>query len=552
MQLPGVSVNRAIVGLSLCLLGPATTLFAAANLYITKTGPGGVRPGEQLTYTIQVGNAGPDAVRDGVVTDAGPPGLTLVSVAGDCKGLPCDLGSIAFGDTRTLTATYLVPPGYAGANPIVNTASVSSSVPDDFPSDNTASASTALTEVRGFYTLPPCRVADTRGAVGVPIGGPALAAGEQRPIDVRERCGLPGNAVGVSYNITITGPTSAGNLRLYPQGPPSLSSVINYVSGQTRANNGIVQIPASGVIVAQCDQASGSVHLILDVNGYFTSTDEVPTPKGKNVRIRPAPEVEVTFDEVTTGGSTSARVIEFLDDRGIRPPDKDLRDFFPAGSPERALLPSVIIPSFVRALPKGGPNGPPIFVLAIIDTDAAFARTAEFHGLESFRLGWDPPCVNTTDPTLEPRTFYAREAPKNEPFLVEELPYENPVFVDTSSGCGSNKASGWNFSLYLTGRDARTPRDVAFFMLTSLDEVLSTFGNFITDAVVAGNLVAEVQAALRDLDINPPAARASMDDFIVIVDTNPAAFDNSIRNLSGELVARAQSARYMIGKIPPP
>ncbi|HSD28043.1 MAG TPA: hypothetical protein VLL75_12120, partial [Vicinamibacteria bacterium] len=312
-------------------------------------------------------------------------------------------------------------------------------------------------------------------------------------------------------------------------------------------------LPASGAIVAQCDQASGNVHFILDVNGYFTSTDKVPTPKGKNVRIRPAPEVEITFDDVTTGGSTSARVIEFLDDRGItRAADKDLRDFFPAGSPERALLPSVIIPSFVQGLPKGGPNGPPTFVLAIIDTDAAFARTAEFHGFEDFRLGWDPPCLDTVDPTREPRTFYAREAPKSEPFLVEELPYENPVFVDISSGCGSNKGTGWNFSLYLTGRDARAPRDVAFFMLTSLDQVLSTLGNLITDAVVASNLLAEVQNALRDLDINPPAARASMDAFIGIVDGNPAAFDNSTRNISGELVARAQAARYMIGKIPPP
>jgi hypothetical protein len=81
--------------------------------------------------------------------------------------------------------------------------------------------------------------------------------------------------------------------------------------------------------------------------------------------------------------------------------------------------------------------------LSLIDTTAAFSRTAEFHGFEDFRLGWDPPCVNSTDATQEPRTFYAREATKGEPVLVEEISFGNqPVFVDISSGCGSNEGSG--------------------------------------------------------------------------------------------------------------
>jgi streptogramin lyase len=268
------------------------------------------------------------------------------------------------------------------------------------------------------------------------------------------------------------------------------------------------------------------------------------------VRVRPAPEVEITFDSVTTGGSTSARVIEFLDDR-VTPVDKDLRDFFPAGSPERALLPSVIIPSHVRALGKGGPGGPPTFVLAIVDTDAVFSRTAEFHGLEEFRLGWHPPCVVNADPTQEPRTFYAREPAKNEPDLVEESPYEGPVFVDISSGCGSNKGSGWNFSLYLTGRDARPPLEVARFMLQRMQDALSSLGLFITNPTVAGQLLAEVQAALASLDAAPASALVNVSNWIALVDGNPAAFDNAIRNVSGELVGRGQSARYMIGKLLP-
>jgi len=49
--------------------------------------------------------------------------------------------------------------------------------------------------------------------------------------------------------------------------PPS--STINYRSGETQANDAIVALgQGSGVSVA-CGQASGTVHVILDVNGYF-------------------------------------------------------------------------------------------------------------------------------------------------------------------------------------------------------------------------------------------------------------------------------------------
>ena len=45
-------------------------------------------------------------------------------------------------------------------------------------------------------------------------------------------------------------------------------STINWVAGQTRANNAVAVLSPT-VLAVQCDQASGSVHLILDVNGYF-------------------------------------------------------------------------------------------------------------------------------------------------------------------------------------------------------------------------------------------------------------------------------------------
>ena len=122
-----------------------------------------------------------------------------------------------------------------------------------------------------FYTLSPCRIVDTRGAAG-PLGGPALSGGGlQRSFLLAQQCGVPSTAKAVSVNVTITSPSTPGNLRLFPQGVAApLVSTINFSPGQTRANNAVVQVgggPTAGITVQ--NDGAGSVHLIVDVNGYF-------------------------------------------------------------------------------------------------------------------------------------------------------------------------------------------------------------------------------------------------------------------------------------------
>ena len=122
---------------------------------------------------------------------------------------------------------------------------------------------------RDFYTLTPCRVLDTRNAVG-PLGGPALVALADRTFLMAGTCGIPADAKAVSLNLAVTGPTVAGNLRLHPGGTAvPLVSSINFTAGQTRSNNAVVPLSALGELAAYLDQVSGTAHLILDVNGYF-------------------------------------------------------------------------------------------------------------------------------------------------------------------------------------------------------------------------------------------------------------------------------------------
>jgi hypothetical protein len=119
-----------------------------------------------------------------------------------------------------------------------------------------------------FYTVTPCRLADTRNPDG-PFGGPALVAGEARAYALTGRCGVPSTAKALSLNVTVTQTAAAGNLVLFPGGQAEpLTSAISFGVGDTRANNSVMALGgATGVL--QVKAAAGPVHFILDVTGYF-------------------------------------------------------------------------------------------------------------------------------------------------------------------------------------------------------------------------------------------------------------------------------------------
>jgi hypothetical protein len=149
----------------------------------------------------------------------------------------------------------------------VNVATASTTTPDGDLSNNTAFAQVTLPSA--FYTVAPCRLADTREPTG-PFGGPALAAGDARAFTVTGSCGVPDGAKSAAFNLTVVGPTGAGFVRLAPVGAITPeTSTLNFGPGQTRANSAIVSLGATGQITAAVGMASGQAHLILDVVGYF-------------------------------------------------------------------------------------------------------------------------------------------------------------------------------------------------------------------------------------------------------------------------------------------
>ncbi len=127
-------------------------------------------------------------------------------------------------------------------------------------------AATRLDAADSFYTVTPCRIVDTR----TPANAPALAGGTARNFTVAGVCGTSPTARAVSVNITVTGGTGNGHLRLFPKGHPLPgTSAVNYGAGQTRANNSLVAVGNDGALSVYAGQVSGTVHFILDINGYF-------------------------------------------------------------------------------------------------------------------------------------------------------------------------------------------------------------------------------------------------------------------------------------------
>src|SRR5262249_17132224 len=119
-----------------------------------------------------------------------------------------------------------------------------------------------------YFAVVPCRLLDTR-QTGLQ-GGPALAGGTVRDFLVTGICGIPLTAKALAINATVTQASSPGSISLFASSeaePPG--ATIYYGAGKTRANNAIVAPNGSGTLTVKCNQASGDVHFILDVNGYF-------------------------------------------------------------------------------------------------------------------------------------------------------------------------------------------------------------------------------------------------------------------------------------------
>jgi hypothetical protein len=133
-----------------------------------------------------------------------------------------------------------------------------------------------------IYTpVPPCRVADTRGAPGG-----IIVAGTARPFRVygnpTEMSAQGGNPAGCApprplpeepsaavINVTSTGQSGQGHLRLFPFGEPTPTvSILNYLAGRNVANEAVTTTCVLCGNDIEVFSGVSSSHVVLDVSGY--------------------------------------------------------------------------------------------------------------------------------------------------------------------------------------------------------------------------------------------------------------------------------------------
>ncbi len=263
-----------------CSWSPSTGLSNASSCSPTAS------PAATTTYTLTVTDASgcPSTNGPTVTVTINPPPATPVITASSTAN-PGDTGLIAsvanhVGSTYAWSITNGTITLGNGTNQITFTAGVAGTLTLQVVETNSngcASVTGSTTVQVGsggsagalFYTLMPCRVVDTRNIAG-PYGGPSLSADSTRTFVLAGQCGIPSDAKAVSLNVTVVAPTSGGTLKLNPAGvSPSVATAINFNALQTRANNALAFLGATGAVSVEDDQTSGTTNLLIDANGYF-------------------------------------------------------------------------------------------------------------------------------------------------------------------------------------------------------------------------------------------------------------------------------------------
>ena len=177
------------------------------------------------------------------------------------------------------------------------------------------SAPAAASATSTYQSLPaPGRVLDTRSGAstidGTSAGVGAVRPGETLQLRIGGRAGVPADAVSVVLNVTVTEPLAPGYVTVHACGTdrPNASN-LNYVTGQTVANFVVARLGSDAGV---CLYSFATTHLIVDVAGYFTSSDAL-SPLDAPGRLLDSRPGAGTIDGVSAGtglvsGATEVRL----------------------------------------------------------------------------------------------------------------------------------------------------------------------------------------------------------------------------------------------------
>jgi len=243
----------------------------SSDVFVTMSGPASANPGNNVTYSVTLGNGGPDAAPNATLNVTLPAGGTFVSEA-QSAGTPfppcttpavgasggtvtCTIASLPSGASAIFSITINASAGAAGTT-LIASATVASDNPDPNPENNTSTSGTSIS-------------GGNLSDVGVTKTGPSNA--------------VPGS--NITYTITVSdfGPNDASSVTLNDTLGAGLTFVsLNQVSGPAFSCPG----NTTPCTIATLPNGSSAVfHLIATVSstsGTYTNTASVTSANDPN------------------------------------------------------------------------------------------------------------------------------------------------------------------------------------------------------------------------------------------------------------------------------
>jgi subtilisin family serine protease len=160
-------------------------------------------------------------------------------------------------------------------------------------------SATPLTSQGAYFPLTPARIMDSRTGNGT--AGSPFTTKATRTLQVTSRGGVPASGVeAVVMNVTVTNPTIASHVTVWPSGSIPLASNLNFVAGQTVPNLVTVGVSGTGTVNFQLD--NGSADIIADVVGYYGDGTGVGA---SGARYAPQSPYRILDSRIGTGGYSS-------------------------------------------------------------------------------------------------------------------------------------------------------------------------------------------------------------------------------------------------------
>ncbi|HEU4673237.1 MAG TPA: hypothetical protein VFS32_10085 [Candidatus Limnocylindrales bacterium] len=252
--------------------GATYTAITPVRLLDTRTGnglSGKFSSGDARTFNV----GGRSGIPSGAVAVTGN-----LTVTGQTSRGHVALGPIAT-DTP-LTSTINFPKGDNRANNVTVKLGSGGTLSATFVGANGSDKAHLLFDVTGYFTndtsgatfsaLTPARILDSRSSQGAGT----FHSKVHQSFQVTGEGGVPGNAVAVTGNLTVTNQTSRGHIAVGPTTPDGepATSTLNFPKGDNRANGVTVDLDGTGKLSATFVGATSSdtANLLFDVTGYFT------------------------------------------------------------------------------------------------------------------------------------------------------------------------------------------------------------------------------------------------------------------------------------------